>query len=97
MSKFGGLTNKDKNSHQLFADVSGAVIYNPEVTGMLKGRDRWKVSLTEVRLLSQSDHLITIGQSSFARFIRNRYFWEHRNRENWTLSTICMKTARRFV
>ena len=97
MSKFGGVTNKDKNSHQLFADVSGAVIYDPEVTKMLKGRDRWKVSLTEVRLLSQSDHLITIGQGSFGGFIRNRYFWEHRDKQNWTLSTICMKTATRFV
>jgi hypothetical protein len=97
MSKFGGLTNKDKNSHELFANISGAVTYNPEVLKMLEGRDRWMVSLTEVRLLSQSDHLITIGQGSFGTFIRNRYFWEHRNKEDWTLSTICMKTAKRFV
>ena len=96
MSQFGGITNKDKNSHELLAQRSGAVIYNPNVAKMLKGMDRWKVSLTEVRLLTQSDHLITIGQGSFGTFIRSRYLWEHRNKLNWTLATLCMKTAKRY-
>ena len=96
MSQFGGITNKDKSTHELFAERSGAVIYNPNVAKMLKGMDRWKVSLTEVRLLTQSDHLITIGQGSFGTFIRSRYLWEHRNKLNWTLATLCMKTAKRY-
>ena len=95
MSQFGGLTNKDKNSHQLFAQQANAVIYDPRVAKGFKVVDRWKVSLTEVRLLSQSDHLITVGQGSFGDFIRNRYLWEHRNAGlgNWTLSILCKKTA----
>ena len=97
MSQFGGYTNKDKVSHQLFAEKSGAVIYDPNVAKrILKRIDRWKVSLTEVRLLSQSDHLITIGKGSFGNFIRNRYLWEHRNKQNWTLSKLCFNTASRF-
>ena len=96
MSQFGGITNKDKNSHQLFAEKSGAVIYDPNVAKRLKRIDRWKVSLTEARLLTQSDHLITLGQGSFGNFIRNRYLWEHRNKQNWTFSKLCMGTAKRF-
>ena len=96
MSQFGGITNKDHDSHQLFTEMSGAVTYDPEVTKVFKSVDRWKVSLSEVRIMSQADHLITVGQGSFGRFIRHRYLWEHRNRQNWTLSTVCMETTTRF-
>ena len=96
MSQFGGITNKDHDSHKLFTEMSGAVTYDPEVTKVFKSVDRWKVSLSEVRIMSQADHLITVGHGSFGRFIRNRYFWEHMNRENWTLSTVCMGTTRRY-
>ena len=97
MSEFGGILNKDKNSHQLFAEKSGAVVYDPKVTKKLNVLDRWMVSLAEVRLLTQSDHLVTVGQGSFGAFIRARYLWERETTDNtWTLTTVCRKTAARY-
>ena len=97
MSEYGGITNRDKITHYSLAEQSGAVIYDSSVTKRFKGKlDRWQVSLAEVRLLSQSDHLITIGHGSFNIFIMNRFNVEHLDSKNWTWNTLCHETALRY-
>ena len=97
MSEYGGITNHDKVTHYSLAEQSGAVVYDPTVTKRFTNKvDRWQVSLAEVRLLSQSDHLITIGHGSFNIFILNRFHVEHLKSKNWTWTTLCHHTAQRY-
>jgi hypothetical protein len=94
MSEYGGITNRDKITHHSLATQAAAVTYDPSVTKRFTSRvDRWQVSLAEVSLLSQGDHLITIGHGSFNIFILNRFNIEHLKSTNWTWATICHYTA----
>lgn len=58
MSEYGSPVNR-KHFQDEFAAMAGAVTYDPRVTGKLKIVEMYMVSLTEMLVLLQGDHLIT--------------------------------------
>ena len=96
MTEFGSVARKRDITEGELAALAGAVTYDPKATGKLKVIVKSTVSMTSVLLMSQSDHLITLGTGSFHGFIVGRFYMHHLDMDpnTWSLNNICSKVRR---
>ena len=91
MNKYGGDMSYVPGFEEYLAEISGAVRYNPKTTGHLKDISRTTISLTNMLLLSQSDHLIAMGSGSFHIFVMGQFFKQHfeKDPKTWSMIRMC--------
>ena len=80
--------NTLKDLHSFLVSSTGGIEYKP---GNVDNIDHGVVALTEMNLIAQAQHLITIGTGSFQEWIKARFLDLHRNEERplWSLTTMC--------
>ena len=96
MNKYGGKSSYVPGFEEYLAEKSGAVRYNPKTTGRPKDLSRTAISITNVLILSQSDHLIAIGSGSFREFVMTQFLKKHfeKDPKTWSMVRMC-ENARR--
>ena len=91
MNKYGCRGAYVRGYEEYLANISGAVRYNPKTTGQLKDISPTMISVTNVLLLSKSDHLIAMGTGSFHGYVMGQFLKEHfeKDPKTWSLTRMC--------
>ena len=76
---------------EYLAAISGAVRYNPKMRAHLSDISRTTVSITNMLLLTKSDHLIAIGAGSYRQFVMGQFLRQHfeKDPKTWSLIRMC--------
>ena len=79
--------NTLKDLHNFLVSSTGGIEYKPTADNV----DHGVVALTEMSLIANAQHLITIGKGSFQEWIKAKFLEQHQHQErpSWSLISMC--------